>query len=199
MKQFLYRVQYRLCAIALRIYHPFPTILGRENIPRDRNCLICANHRGIADPLWILSVLKLHDMPRILAKQELFHVPILGAYLRSLGILFVRRGQHDMNAIKACLKALNNGENLMIFPEGTRMRSSDRARAKTGAVIMSLRTGVPILPVYLEVKRHPFSKMRCVIGKPYLPALAEKTQTSEELHALTDELMDTIYALGARA
>lgn len=194
----IYPLLFWLCRIGMFCWHPVFRVKGRENIPTDGNYVICANHRGMADPLWILFALKLRKTcPRIMAKEAVLKVPVIGAILKHVGVFGVRRGENDIHAVKEGLASLKSGQNLLLFPEGTRVKPGSRISAKSGAVMLAMRTGTPILPVYIETKRHPFSPMRCVIGKPYLP-LAENPRraTQEELHNRTKELMDTIYALG---
>ena len=49
------------------------------------------------------------------------------------------------------------------------------------------------------MKRHPFSKLTCVIGKPYRPAYSSKKPSEEELETATQDLMEKIYRLGETA
>lgn len=58
-------------------WHPVFHVTGREQIPAG-SCIFCANHSGMADPIWILLALPEKKMIRIMAKQELRRVPFIG-------------------------------------------------------------------------------------------------------------------------
>jgi len=207
---FFYCFLYCLCAVIFRFWHPFFSVKGRENIERGKQYIICANHPGMADPIWMLLALRLGRFPRIMAKAELMEIPVLGAFLRKCNVFGVHRGEHDVTAIKTALQALRDGESLLLYPEGTRVialpdgsriRALDGkpAQGKTGAAMFALRGNVPILPVYVSENRHPFSPVRVVIGKPYALPQEDRKASPETLRRYTDELMEKIYALGAKS
>ncbi len=83
-------------------------------------------------------------------------------------VIWVRRGKSDVGAVKTALKALKGNEKLLIFPEGTRRRR-ENGDAKTGAAMLAIRTGVPIVPVYITPERSLFPRTKVVIGEPYYP------------------------------
>ena len=149
-------------------WHPIFRVYGRENVKKDGRMMICANHSGAADPLWIVFALKLPHVPRIMAKKEVMQVPVLGRFLRHIGVFGVDRENADINAIKTGLRCLNDDQQLLIFPEGTRVKHGEKVEPKRGAVTLAVRTKTPILPVYLSTKRSLFSPLICVIGEPYM-------------------------------
>lgn len=194
----MYRILYAICAAAMRLWHPVFRVTGRENVLREGNMVICPNHCGYADPIWVLLALHLDTFPRIMAKASLMKVPLLGAFLRKCNVFGVRRGEHDIAAVKEGLRALQAGEDLLLFPEGTRVKNGKRVAAKTGAVMFALRTDTPILPVYIETKRFPFSPMRCVIGEAYRLPQEDRHAQHDTLCRYAAELQEKIYALGER-
>lgn len=189
-------VLYSLFGAAMRLYHPRFRVVGKENIPSEGAFLICANHRGMADPLWIVIALRQHPLPRVMAKAVLLHIPVLGWLLRAIGVIGVRRGESDLNAMKESLSTLKNGRSLLIFPEGTRIKNGKKSEPKAGALMLASRADVPILPVYIETVRRPFSPMRCIIGAPFRVTDGQTKLTMEQRHRKTQELMQTIYQLG---
>lgn len=192
-----YPFLYQLVHAALRVWHPVFRVTGRENIPQEQNLVICGNHVGMMDPAWVLFAMKLRkDCPAIIAKEEVLKIPVIGPILKSVGVFPVRRGENDVNAVKHGLGALKSGKSLLLFPEGTRVKKGKVVEPKSGAVMFAVRTATPILPVYLETRRFPFSPMRCVIGKPWTPPVEGRKASPEELHSLAKELMSIIYALG---
>ena len=177
-------------------WHPCFRVYGRENIPQEGSLLICPNHSGMADPIWVIFALRPKVMPRIMAKKEVMDVPVLGRFLRWFGVFGVDRSGADVNAVKMGLKCLRNGDWLMLFPEGTRVKPGKDVRPKGGAVLLSHRTNSPILPVYLSPRRGLFCPITCVIGKPVLPELPGPRPSEQEILAAADDLMRSTYALG---
>ncbi len=191
-----YVFAYTVVRIAMFLWHPVFHVKGRENIPHDGRLMICCNHCGMADPLWIIIAMRLGHIPRILAKKELIGVPILGPFLKKIGIIGVDRGGNDVRAIKTGLRALQDNQQMLVFPEGTRVKKGMKVEPKRGALLMAQRTNTPILPVYLTTKRFPLSPMTCIIGEPYCLNSDGKKMTDEDLVQETKCLMEKIYALG---
>src|SRR5690606_35888516 len=94
--------------------------VGIENIPAAGPAIIACNHVSYLDPPLLGSALS--RPVRFLGKYELFTIPALGAFLRSVQCLPVRRGSLDIRAVRASLAVLRRGEVLGIFPEGTRYK-----------------------------------------------------------------------------
>lgn len=165
-------------------------ILGRENIP-EGGCVVVANHSQWADPVLVASALSnKHDFAAM-AKKELFDIKGLGPLITALGAFPVDRSKADINAIKLSLKAVRDGRKLLIFPEGT-TRHKEGDEAKEGAARIALKTGAPILPIYISENKKFRSNVYVVIGEPFTP---EPTRTKEGSRALADEIMRRIYAL----
>ena len=76
------------------------------------------------------------------------------------------------------------------------MEEGENVEAKTGATMFSVRTGAPIIPVYIPAKKRWFRPTTVVIGQPFTPQVAGRKGTSEEYHAIADDLMSRIRALG---
>lgn len=195
----IYHVLFAIVRAVMFLWHPVFRVVGRENAIKDSRAMICANHSGMADPIWIVLALRLGHIPRIMAKKEVMDVPVLGSLLRYFGVFGVDRGTADIGAIKTGIRCLHEDQQLLIFPEGTRVKNGQRVPPKHGAVMLAARTQTPIIPVYLTVNRRPFSPLACVIGEPYRVKSEGKRLSEEELASLSEELMEKIYELGERA
>lgn len=194
LSPFTYRLLVILTRIALFFWHPVFRVRGRENIP-EGPCIIAGNHSGLADPLWDIYALRPMPLYRIMAKESLFQVPLLGILFDRIGMIAVRRGEQDVNAMKLCLQALKNGEKVFVYPEGTRVKQG-RTEAKTGALMLADRAGVPVLPVYTSRRRFPFQPVLVSIGKPFTVRREGRRATAAELRTQTGEMMDRIYEMG---
>lgn len=191
-----YRFLYTVVRAAMFFWHPVFRVIGKENIPESGAYLICPNHRGMADPIWIILAMNPGHIPRIMAKKEVFRVPVLNRFVTWLGAFGVDRQGVDIQAIKTGLRCLKEGQQLMIFPEGTRVKPGMRVEPKRGALVLANRAGCPILPVYISINRKPFGPITCVFGKPYTPVFGGKKPTDSQMQMAAQALMDQIYEMG---
>ena len=103
-----------------------------------------------------------------MAKEELFHNKIFGAFIRFLGAFPVKRGAGDMKVIDDCVDILESGRNVVIFPEGTRSKENKVGRGKTGVALIAAKSGADVLPmgiIFEGEKLHFRSKLTLRIGK----------------------------------
>lgn len=170
-------------------------VYGAENIP-EGGAVICANHVSFSDPFYVVCAVPRKHKIWIMAKEEVSHWPVAGAVLNWLEfIIWVKRGKSDVGAVKAALKALKGGDKLLIFPEGT--RNDEVGEGKTGAAMMAIRTGVPIVPVYISGVRKAFRPIEVHIGQPYQPFTEDRRANAEDYRIATDVMMEKIKALGS--
>jgi 1-acyl-sn-glycerol-3-phosphate acyltransferase len=123
---------------------------GLELIPSEGPAIVACNHISYLDP-WTNSyaVMKAGRRPRFLAKEELFKVPLVGTALRGANQIPVRRGSGDRTPLLRAQQAIDAGEVVVIYPEGTVTKRPDHLpmHGRTGTVRLSLATGVPIIPM----------------------------------------------------
>ena len=193
--RFWYHVCWWIARIGLFFWHPVFHVEGRAHIPAG-SCVFCANHSGMADPIWILLALPEKRMIRIMAKQQLLKIPVLGAILRGIGVFPVDRGNSDIGAVKTAIRSLKDGWNLLLFPEGTRVREPGTVAVKGGAAMIAIRSGVQMLPVFIGRQKKLFSRVPIIFGKPYDPQYTGRKGTAEEYQANAEEVMRQAYALG---
>jgi glycerol-3-phosphate dehydrogenase (NAD(P)+) len=118
--------------------------LGREHIP-DGGVILASNHRSFLDPFAIGCCL---GRPiYFVAKQELFKNPVIGWFLNCLGAFPVKRGGSDEESVATSLALLERGEAVVIFPEGTRIRTGSLARPRRGVGRLALESGRPVVPI----------------------------------------------------
>ena len=188
-----YRRCFKLAAPFINFFRPFE-VSGRENMISGA-ALVCSNHSAMIDPFQIAVAFGIDTNIHVIAKIELFRIPVLAPVLRKLGMISVDRSINDIASIKASLGYLKNGEKVLIFPEGTRVQEYDANSAKSGAVKLAERTGAPVIPVFIPRKKPLFKKSTLVFGEPYHIYKPEEKRTPEEYKKLSEELMYKIQAL----
>lgn len=198
----LYTVLWFIVAPFFSLVHPC-RLVGRENLPADGG-LFCANHSSLSDPVFLMVAVGRRHQMRAMAKAEFMNIPVLGALLKKVGIFGIERGKSDVTAIKTAMRFLKSGENVLMFPEGTRIREGvdkygNEGEAKAGAAMLAARTGAPLVPVYIPPKKRWFRFTTVVIGEPYYPQVESKKGSTEEYRAIAEDLMERIYALEGRS
>lgn len=190
-----YKIAYVLVMSVFRVIFR-PHIYGRENIP-DGAAVVCANHTASTDPIFLAMGLTIHHQIHFMAKQELMKNPLLKLILRGLGTFAVNRGESDIKSIKHAFSLLKAGKKLGIFPEGTRVQEDETSEAKTGAAMLSIRSGAPFLPVSISRgRKHLFARVNIVIGKAYQAEVpGGRKATPECYQVVAEELMQRIYKL----
>lgn len=181
----------------VKLLFPY-TVEGLENLAAGEKLVLCPNHASGWDPILICVALPRTFRLRMMAKKELMDIPVLGWIVKKLGAFGVDRGNADLAALKTAIKAVKDGENLLIFPEGTRVDHEGEARAKGGVVMIAMRTGASLVPVNVGGRKRLFKKTHLVFGAPYLPETTSRRPTAEEFQAYADEVLRRAYALGRR-
>jgi 1-acyl-sn-glycerol-3-phosphate acyltransferase len=184
---------------------------GLERVPAKGPAIIAGNHLSYLDPFAHgVFVVKAGRRPRFLAKQELFDAPFVGTVLRGAHQISVQRGTGDRSPIDDAVRAVEQGEVVVVYPEGTTTTTNEDfspGRGKTGAVRLSIATGIPILPVATWGGQFVWRKsgrQSLEFGRPIWVAAGEPFDTTERLEgepdgrairASTDSLMAELGAL----
>lgn len=191
----VYYLIYPLCRFAFFLVHPVFHVRGRENLP-DGPYILCCNHSSGSDPFWVIFAARPKKLFRFLAKVEFSKMPVINVLMRAFGVIFVDRGHRDTAAIEKARTDICQGDQVMIFPEGTRVRPGMNVPAKCGAILLSSACSVPVVPMYLTREKRLFRPICAIIGHPYLPVPQGETRNREEMKALAAELLEEIYELG---
>ena len=197
MRNKMYAVLYPIIWIFMKILHPWNAV-GVENVPEGA-ALICGNHSTLGDPLYVVCCMGSRRQTHVMAKAEIMKWPVVGFLLKKAGIIGVNRGKSDMAAVKECLRVLKNGEKLLMFPEGTRVKEGEDSAVHTGAAMFATRTGTPLVPVYIARKKRRFRKTTVVFGQPYHPEFEGRKPSADDYQRIADDLLARINALGEQA
>jgi len=139
-------------------------IIGKEEFPKDKGVLLCANHINLLDPpvVGINAPRPVHFM----AKEELFSTPILKHFLPGLNAFPVKRGMSDREALRKGLTLLKEGKVLGLFPEGTRSETGELQKGLAGAGFFALRTDALVVPCAIIGPYKKFKRLKVVYGSP---------------------------------
>lgn len=146
----LYKFGRVVCEIFVKIAYRLE-INGLDNLPDDRNFILCSNHRTYLDPVFL--GLRIKPELNFMAKEELFKKPVLGFIIKKLGAFPVGRGKGDTKALDTAVETIRSGRVLAIFPEGTRSKTGELKRFKSGAVMVAAKTGADIVPAAISFKK----------------------------------------------
>lgn len=125
-------------------------VAGTEKLDPGKPYIFAANHQSQFDIFVLQGFLGVNF--RWLAKKELFAVPVWGAAMRRAGYIPIDRS-HGRQAIKSLDEAagkISRGTSVVIFPEGTRSPDGRLHDFKAGAMVLAIKSGVPVVPVAIH-------------------------------------------------
>ncbi len=166
-------------------YHP--TIIGKENIPKEGPILIVGNHKHLYDQC--LAIISTKRLIHYMAKKEYFDGKFAW-FFKLVGCIPVDRSKKDPHATEEALKVLNNGWALGLFPEGTRNKTKEFLLPfKFGAVSMAKKTNATIVPFGITGDYKFRSKNLTIrFGKPYKTEQDLETE-NKKLERIVGSLM----------
>ena len=184
-------------------------VRGEEHVPPAGALVIAGNHESLLDPFVLAAAI---PRPiRYLAKAEMFDVPFVGRIVKSAQQIPVYRLTTDASlSFTAAVAAVEAGECVVVYPEGTITRQPDLwpMTGRTGAARIALASGAPVIPMAQWGPNHilaPYAKRPRLLprktiyvsaGPPVdLDDLRAQQLTPEVLHEATDRIMDEVTRL----
>ena len=189
-----YRFVRLLVVIVWRIMFR-PRVLGAENIPPTGPVLLAPIHRSNIDFAYL--VFATNRKTFFMGKDSLWKIRPIGALIQLMGAFPVKRGTADRESLKNAQQVLNEGQALVLFPEGTRQEGDLVGPLFEGAMFIASRVGAPVIPVGLGNTEKAMRKgawfprpvrTTVVIGKPIQAPSSESRVTRSELNAATEHL-----------
>ena len=184
---------------------------NQERIPATGGVIVATNHVSYADPLvFARFIWDSGRVPRFLIKDSLFRIFFLGRLLRGAKQIPVSRGSAEAEqSIRHAVQALERGESVCIYPEGTVTRDPDfwPMVGRTGVARLALSTDLPVVPVAQwgpqqavdvyrrKVRLCPRKEVHCAAGEPVdLSAYRGRPLTADLLREVTDLIMGAVRA-----
>ncbi|RKE21328.1 1-acyl-sn-glycerol-3-phosphate acyltransferase [Streptomyces sp. TLI_171] len=217
-----YGIWYRFAAVLVK---PVTIALakaewhGWEHLPEEGGFIAAVNHNSVIDPVFYAHwQYNSGRPPRILGKSSLFSIPFIGFMLRKTGQIPVFRESTDAaEAFRAAIDAINRGQCVQFYPEGTLTRDPELwpMTGKSGAARVALMTGAPVIPVAHwgaheiippygrgakggKGKYHLFPRHRVVVAAGPAVDLSKyqgQELTAQVLRDATDDIMAAITAV----
>lgn len=172
---------------------------GVEEMQKEAPYILVCNHLSLLDPFAVALLCKEHEI-RFLGKKEVTKNKLLGAVVKKVHMIPVDRHHSDLGAMRQCLKTLREGRVLGIFPEGTRHHEDLMTPIESGTAMLALRSGAPLIPVYLDKKLRLFRRVNAYVGKPIeTAAFSAQGFDSTQVEALTLQIRDTFWKMREEA
>lgn len=172
-------------------------VKGKHNLPKKGAYIVCSNHLSNYDPL-LLSMTQKRQI-YYMAKKELFENKFAAAMIRELGAFPVDRGAGDGEAIRMAEEVVQDGRLLGIFIEGTRSKTGEFLRPKSGAAMVAFQTQTPVIPVCITPKEQKiklFQKVTISWGEPLsIEELGLQNGTPTAFRNASRRIMDEIKQL----
>ena len=173
-------------------------VRGLENIDPAVTYVVMSNHQSLYDIPTIFTSIPLTI--RMVAKAELFKVPIWSQAMRSAGFVPVHRGQREkaLQDLRMAQAALGRKINIWIAPEGTRSRDGNLLPFKSGGFVLATTAKAPILPITIDGSRNilpakalQFSRgvdVHVTVGKPIQPSDFPKKERVKLVEAVRSSI-----------
>lgn len=174
-------------------------IVGKKYLKRVKKeaSIYSSNHQSNNDP--IIIKYRLNWFARFMAKDSIFKNKFTGWLFRKIGAYPVNRGGNDIESVKNTLRLLKDDKNIVVFPEGTRVKEGESQEYKNGLVFFALRTDCLVVPMVFRGKPKVFRFNKLLIGEPFrfsdIPEFAGVKPNKETLNAASEYLTQKMQYL----
>lgn len=171
------------------------SIEGQDKLSRARRYIVIANHASYLDIPCLLAAI---DQPlRFMAKASLFRVPIFGWGLIAAGFIPIDRKKTTKGkaSFDLAVRRIRGGNSIIIFPEGGRSKTRQMEPWKHGAFLLSMKSGLPIVPTAIRGNYDvmPRTRFRIVPG-PVRIVIGDPIDTTHVSVRQKDEMMEKLRA-----
>ena len=153
--------------------------------------ILAANHTSFADP-FLVGVSFWYRRMFFLAAEAVMKGKLRTWLLKGVGAIKIDRNGTDIEAIHKSVNVLKKGHMLAIFPQGG-ISSEDQIRSmKSGAVLIALQAGIPIIPMHICPKKHWYSRRVVIIGNAIDPKdyITNKFPSTKDIEKVSQVLME---------
>lgn len=153
--------------------------------------ILAANHTSFADP-FLVGVSVWYRRLFFLAAETVMTGKLRTWMLKGVGAIRIDRHSADIEAIRKCVAVLKKGHLLSVFPQGGISREEHINSLKSGAVLIAMQAGVPVIPLYICPKKHWYSRRVVVIGDAIDPKnyIKNKFPSTKDIEQISNVLME---------
>ena len=177
---------------------------GYENLPPKGGFVIAVNHLGFLDAP--MAYYALNNWNLFIPVAEKWEESAILRWLgKHLNAIFIDRFNPDLKAMREMIKRMENGQTLIIAPEGTRARDEKMAQGKPGVAYLAAKMGWTIVPVAIigtedrivlgNLKRFKKTNIKLIAGRSFTLPPFPKENREEKLQEYTDEIMCRIAVM----
>ena len=181
-----------------------------ENVPDEGGVILCSNHNSEWDVIMHAYALEITKRRMLwqMAKQELFQIPIVNAWVRTHHAYPLKRGESDVQCFNYTKELLNDGKVVVVYPEGTTHDGPEMLEGHTGAMRLAIETKTPIIPIGITGSEKTYPKHAKTLyfghgttfraGEPFMEHskyFDEGVPDYDELKRLTSNMMERIKEL----
>lgn len=153
--------------------------------------VLAVNHTSFSDP-FLVGVTVWYRRLYFLAAEAVMKGKLRNWLLHGVGAIRIDRNCTDIEAVRNSVNVLKKGHLIAIFPQGGITRDDQVTAIKSGAVLIALQAGVPIIPMHICPKKHFFSRRVTIIGNPINPKdyIQNKFPSTKDIERISQILME---------
>jgi len=178
-------------------------LIGQERLPAEP-CILMSNHQSAWETIALPGIIPLPQT--WVLKQELMQVPFFGWALRRYRPIAIDRkaGRQAMRRLLSQgQQALEAGDSILVFPQGTRVAVGQRVPFNIGAAVLAEKSGAPVVPIAHNAgvfwKRRGLRKLPGRIDVVIGPPITTAGLSAKEINALAEASINrTLDSLPAR-
>ena len=188
---FLYRVGMGLAYSAARLAGARVKLVGLDKIDLSGTYIFMSNHVSNLDPPILCPLIPRRTS--ILAKKEIWRIPILGRALDLAEIVPVERENRDaaIQSIRRAGEVMQHHINMTLFPEGTRSRDGRLLPFKKGPFHLAAETGFPVVPITILGTYEMMPKGNMIV-RPGTATLVFHPPVDPKQYSSREELMQAV-------
>ena len=182
--------------VCLKIFLSTKIIIkGRENIISNEKFFIASSHQSMFETFYLQVIF---NSPIFILKNELLKIPIFGWYLKKIGSISINRNKITKNNLGIVDKIKNSVQNsnrpIIIFPQGTRVLSTDRIPFKKGVGRIYNELGIKCQPIAINSGNVWPKKGPLEIGKTITISILDPISTGMKSEDFIKKIEEKIYS-----
>ena len=157
--------RFAVTIVAGIMYRPKRIYISKKCPNKRGGALVISNHSSFSDPV-ILGISMSRRM-FYLAGELAMGTGLKPILLKGCGCIGIDRNISDIEGVRKAVDVMKRGHYLLMFPQGALKRNEEIKEIKSGAILMAIQAGVPILPVYVKKGPKWYNRAKIIIGEEF--------------------------------